>query len=277
MLGAKHGSNGEGAGVKQRVTTVFASTVLMLATFGTLVAGGTRAAGASNLFCGIVKDYGDAIQIMDGKFNPWLDDNELPQDPKGLVVPLMTGAKQGLGRCMCAEGLVKSFQRAGKRAYLFTEIQGLRPCSPAPLPGPAAQDNHAWKTYTNERFGFSVCYPSDLLRLEAAPDNNDGQTFTGSNGTKIAAWGSWNATDWTLADSVREDEKSLASEAGKVTYKVIRGGFYVISGRKGDQIFYKRTALANGKFSAVELTYPAADSALWNAISAHVSQCFQPG
>ena len=159
----------------------------------------------------------------------------------------------------------------------FTEIQGPKPCSPAALPGSAAQDNHAWKTYTNERFGFSVCYPSDLLQLEAAPDNNDGQTFVGSNGAKIAAWGSWNATDWTLADSVREDEKSLASEAGKVTYKVIRGGFYVISGRKGDQIFYKRTVLANGKFSAVELTYPAADNALWNAISARVSQCFKPG
>ena len=87
-----------------------------------------KSLGPSNLYCGIVKDYGDAIQIMDGKFNPWLDDNELPQDPKGLVVPLMTGAKQGLGRCMCAEGLVKAFQRAGKRAYEFTEIRGLRPC-----------------------------------------------------------------------------------------------------------------------------------------------------
>jgi hypothetical protein len=173
--------------MKQRVATVSAGAVLMLATFGALVAGGTRAAGASNLFCGIVKDYGDAIQIMDGKFNPWLGDNDPPKDPKGLVEPLMTGAKPGLGRCMCAEGLVKAFQRAGKRAYLFTEIQGLRPCSPGALPGSAAQDSHAWKTYTNERFGFSVCYPSDLLQLEAAPDNNDGQTFVGSNGAKIAA------------------------------------------------------------------------------------------
>jgi hypothetical protein len=147
----------------------------------------------------------------------------------------------------------------------------------AVLPSFAAQDDHAWKTYTNERFGFSVCYPSDLLRLEPAPDNNDGQTFVGSNGAKIAAWGSLNAMDWTLADSARQDEQRLARDAGRVTYKVIRKGFYVLSGRKGDQIFYNRTALANGKFSAVELTYPTADSAIWNAISARVSQCFDPG
>jgi hypothetical protein len=246
--------------VKQRITAAFASVVLMLALFG-----GASGASASNLYCGTVKDYGDAIQIMDGKFNPWWDANELPNN-----LPPIDLVRKG---CMCADGLVKSFQRAGKRAYTFTEIQGSKPCPAAALPGSAAQDSHVWKTYTNDRFGFSVCYPSDLLQLEAAPDNNDGQTFTASDGAKIAAWGSWNATDQTLADSAREDERSL----GHVTYKAIREGFYVISGRKGDQIFYKRTALANGKFSSVELTYPAADNALWNAISAHVSQCFRPG
>ena len=252
--------------MKQRITAVFASAVLMLALLG-----GASGAGASSLFCGIVKEGDTAHQIMDGKFNPyWSHDNESPKAPKGLEwSPLLRE-----GRCLCVEGAVKAFlQGGGTRAYEFTEIQGLKPCSAAALPGSAAQDSHVWKTYTNDRFGFSVCYPSDLLRLEAAPDNNDGQTFVGSNGAKIAAWGSWNATDQTLADSAREDEKSL----GHVTYKAIREGFYVISGRKGDQIFYKRTALANGKFSAVQLTYPAADSALWNAISARVSQCFKPG
>ena len=107
--------------MKQRVTTVSAGTVLMLATFGALAAGGTRAAGASNLYCGTVKDYGDAIQIMDGKFNPWWDANELPNN-----LPPIDLVRKG---CMCAEGLVKSFQRAGKQAYTFTKIQGSKPCS----------------------------------------------------------------------------------------------------------------------------------------------------
>jgi hypothetical protein len=147
----------------------------------------------------------------------------------------------------------------------------------AALPGLAGQDDHKWKTYINDRFGFSVCYPSDLLQPGHPPDNDDGLTFTGINGAKIAAWGSWNASDWTLADSDRQDEKRLANGAGKVTYKAMHKGFYVISGHNGDQIFYNRTALRNGKLSTVELTYPAADSAVWNAIAARVSQCFKPG
>jgi hypothetical protein len=139
----------------------------------------------------------------------------------------------------------------------------------------AAQDNHAWKTYANERFGFSVRYPSDLLQPEAAPDNNDGRTFIGSNDAKIAAWASWNAMGGTLADSARQDEKRLANDAGKVTYKVIRKGFYVISGPNGDQIFYNRTALANGKVSAVELTYPTADSTARSQVRSH--RCTREG
>jgi hypothetical protein len=110
----------------------------------------------------------------------------------------------------------------------------------AATPSFAAYADHAWKIYTNDRFGFSVCYPSDLLRQQAAPDNNEGQTFIGSNGAKIAAWGSFNAMDWTLADSMREDEKRLDGGGGTITYKVIQNGFYVLSGRKGDQIFYNR-------------------------------------
>jgi hypothetical protein len=90
------------------------------------VAGGASGAGASNLYCGIARDYGDAYQIMDGKFNPRWDRSDLapPKDLKGL------GSSHLLreGRCLCVEGLVKAYQRAGERAYEFTEIRGLRPC-----------------------------------------------------------------------------------------------------------------------------------------------------
>ena len=144
------------------------------------------------------------------------------------------------------------------------------------LPSFPAQDSHNWKTYTNERFGFSVCYPSDLLHPGVAPDNNGGRTFIGFDGGRLAAWGSWNAMGSTLAESANEDKKRFAEGAGKITYSLVRNDFYVISGTSGDQTFYNHTAFANGKFSAVELTYPTAESARWNPIVARVSQCFEP-
>jgi hypothetical protein len=85
-----------------------------------------KSLGPSNLYCGIARDYGDSFQIMDGKFNPYWDRSDLapPKDLKELVAsPLLRE-----GHCLCVEGLVKAYQRAGKRAYEFTEIRGLRPC-----------------------------------------------------------------------------------------------------------------------------------------------------
>ena len=88
------------------------------------VAGGAGGAGASNLYCGIARDYGDSFQIKDGKFNPYWASDAPPKDLKGLrASPLLRE-----GRCLCVEGLVKAYQRAGERAYEFTEIRGLRPC-----------------------------------------------------------------------------------------------------------------------------------------------------
>ena len=87
-----------------------------------------KSLGPSNLYCGIVKEYDTAHQIMDGKFNPyWSHDNESPTDAKGLEwSPLL---RKGEGRCLCVEGLVKAFlQGGGTRAYEFTEVRGLRPC-----------------------------------------------------------------------------------------------------------------------------------------------------
>ena len=71
-------------------------------------------------YCGIVHDYGDSDQIMDGKFNPYWASDAPPKDLKGLrASPLLRD-----GRCLCVEGLVKAYQRAGKRAYEFTELLG---------------------------------------------------------------------------------------------------------------------------------------------------------
>ena len=75
----------------------------------------------------------------------------------------------------------------------------------------------------------------------------------------------------TLAESANEDKKRFAEGAGKITYSLVRNDFYVISGTSGDQTFYNNTAFANGKFSAVELTYPTAESARWNPIVARES------
>jgi hypothetical protein len=53
-----------------------------------------------------------------------------PKDPKGLVSsPLLRE-----GNCLCVDGAVKAYDRAGKRAYAFTDILGVKLCDRKPVP-----------------------------------------------------------------------------------------------------------------------------------------------
>jgi hypothetical protein len=82
-------------------------------------------------YCGIVHDYADSDQIMDGKFNPYWDHIDFPpRDPKGLdSSPLLRE-----GNCLCVDGAVKAFDRGGKRAYRFTDILGVKICDTKSVP-----------------------------------------------------------------------------------------------------------------------------------------------
>lgn len=141
----------------------------------------------------------------------------------------------------------------------------------------SAQDGHRWKTYTNARFGYSVCYPTDLLAARPESDNGDGRAFEGADGSRVTAWASYNVLDSTVSKAAQMDEERLAGKSGTISYKVVRADFYVLSGKAQGMIFYHRTALVQEAFSTVEILYPAAQSATWDPIAARISRCFRSG
>ena len=56
--------------------------------------------------------------------------------------------------------------------------------------GPAvAQDqSDSWRTYTNERYGFSLVIPSHVLAVETKSDAGDGLVFASEDGeTRLLA------------------------------------------------------------------------------------------
>ena len=40
---------------------------------------------------------------------------------------------------------------------------------------PAVGAEHEWNVYNNVRFGYSVCYPGNLLTAQPEADNGDGR------------------------------------------------------------------------------------------------------
>lgn len=137
----------------------------------------------------------------------------------------------------------------------------------AAAPG-AAQ---AEERYVNARFGYAICVPDGLVGQDEA-DNGDGRRFEAADGARLLVYGGHNALDETLADR----RAATIERLGAASYQSAGPDWFVASGRAGETIYYVRASLRRDVFSTMELTYPAAAAARWNAVAAQLSRCFKP-
>ncbi len=148
----------------------------------------------------------------------------------------------------------------------------------AALASPAlAQARETWKTYSNDRFGVSIEYPS-RFKPGRPPDNNDGQSFTADDGAALAVWGSFNVEEHDIAGleaSLRESPKPDE----KITYRAAGKNWLVLSGTQGDNVFYTRYLLShrNEVENAFRISYPATLAATYDPIVARISKSLKPG
>src|SRR5215469_14347339 len=106
----------------------------------------------------------------------------------------------------------------------------------------AAARADRWLIYQNDRYGTTFDYP-DRFRAEPPPGNDDGRKFSS---TDVAEY--------------EEDTIKNLDPAEVVTYKARGDDWFVVSGTKGDAIFYERHLLSHGgrMTEGLSMTYPAA-------------------
>jgi hypothetical protein len=132
---------------------------------------------------------------------------------------------------------------------------------------------HMWKTYTNVRFQYAICYPRDLLVPQGESENSDGQKFLADDGGQLIVFGSNNALNQLLADTLR-DTVSRLSEHGKATYVVLKAKWFVVSGQNDRSVFYAKTITSRGQFKSFELTYPRSATAVYEPLIRRLAACF---
>ena len=126
-----------------------------------------------------------------------------------------------------------------------------------------------YKTYTNARYGYSIAYPSNLLVAQGEADNGDGQAFRSKDGAaELRVYGSQNLGGG-LATAYTE------AQAGKdVTYKTMKGNWFVVSGRDGGKIFYQKTMLKGDVLKSFIIEYDAAQKSVYDAVTMRVARSF---
>ncbi|MDX8529723.1 hypothetical protein RFM41_10245 [Mesorhizobium sp. VK25A] len=122
-------------------------------------------------------------------------------------------------------------------------------------------------TYVNARFGTVCAFPDQIFTERMPePENGDGLEWHSTDGASVACYGSYNALGDT-PKSLVENEKSSPESGEKITYSKAGKNWAVLSGTKGDKIFYRRSVF--GKEDAIHsvfIEYPAALKAKYDPL-----------
>jgi hypothetical protein len=135
-------------------------------------------------------------------------------------------------------------------------------------------DYHVWKSYANIRYHYAICYPEDLLIPQGESPNNDGQRFIAKDGAQLLVFGQNNALAESLKDALADTESRLAGPSGKVTYKVLKPHWFVVSGKSGQTVFYARTDYNRDQFKSFELTYNQSAAEVYEPLIRRLTTCF---
>jgi len=144
------------------------------------------------------------------------------------------------------------------------------------LPSVAQQpaDPHTWMTYANVRFQYTICYPEDLMVPQGESENSDGQKFLANDGGQLIVFGSNNALNEPLKNAFAATALRLAGTSGKVTYKLLKPDWFVVSGQNGPTVFYAKRLYSHGQFKSFELTYDGSAAAVYEPLIRRLAMCF---
>jgi hypothetical protein len=143
------------------------------------------------------------------------------------------------------------------------------------VPLSTASAKVTYRTYTNARFGYSISYPVGILIPQGEPDNHDGQVFRSRDGhAEMRAFGRYNALNETLRSAFNSSVAGEDSSGREVTYKLLKGNFYVVSGRQNGKIFYEKTFLKGDTFKTFMIEYDEQERATYDPITARIARSF---
>jgi serine/threonine-protein kinase len=141
------------------------------------------------------------------------------------------------------------------------------------LAGPALAED--WRSYHNDRFGPTAEYPA-AWKMEPEPENNDGRQFSSPDGdASVSIYGHF-AMDSRAEEMARKAE---ADDGETVTYSAKGANWVVLSGTRGEKIFYRKSLLSCGDqvWNTLTVEYPAQDKSKYDKLVAHMAASLRPG
>ena len=136
-----------------------------------------------------------------------------------------------------------------------------------------------WKVYANARYGTVAEYPADLFRPGRPPDNGDGQSFTAKDGAQLAIFAGFNIADHTPAN-YEQFLRGGGSDYQNVTYRAAGADWLVLSGNRGDSIYYEKYIFAHRQdvdvIHGLVVSYGRGAKVLYDPLVARMARSLHP-
>ena len=135
-------------------------------------------------------------------------------------------------------------------------------------------DAETWRSIYTPRFGATAKVPANWV-MDPPPENDDGRSFRSPNGRAQIIVSGIFALGETITDRMASEP-----EIGRtITYKKRGPDWIVISGTKGDRIFYEKSILTchDTIWNDLWIEYPEAENHNYDALVTYVSATLHAG
>ena len=145
---------------------------------------------------------------------------------------------------------------------------------PATAPDVVIPGRGGWETYVNRRFGTRLSYPADVFGEGEPSQDGDGRRFS-SGDAQLEVFG-WENSDGETARSLQN--RLVGTEGYEdVTYARSGSGWLVLSGFRGDNIFYEKYFFSGDTIQAFGIEFPTDRKPFYAPIVERIEDSFRAG
>lgn len=139
---------------------------------------------------------------------------------------------------------------------------------------PEQQNLIDYDTYYNQRFGYSVKYPSNILIPQPFPSNRDGQVFISHDKKiKMSVFGQFNVSE--NFDQCYQNRLVRKQQLGFVKYTQKKDTYFILFGNENNFVFYEKTLFSQGNCLTLVIYYAPSLQPAFDLILAEISLSFK--
>ena len=142
-----------------------------------------------------------------------------------------------------------------------------------------ANPGQTWTQYRNDRYGFTLEYPSDLFEVERTTEAGDGTVFIAAKDDARLLVGALVNDHGFDPESYKQYIARKSYAEYRISYRPMGGSWFVLSGDTQTRMFYEKVMFSCGGrlINSFALVYPIEQRHIYDPVIERIEDSFRPG